>query len=215
MHRSTSFTSAGSTIIWRVCLTTPTWQRFTGRRNRTETRHYPESRRRRSGRSWAVCRRTRHSWQAARRMSRRKPPRRSARWAAGASCSRPAARSTRRPPKPTCAPSSRPRARERDAGAARAIACRARAAGRWGVTIGVFDGVHRGHQHLAGVLLERAKAEGLATVALTFNPHPRTVLRPGTAVTYLTSLEERVELLQGLGIRSEEHTSELQSRLHL
>ncbi len=71
-----------------------------------------------------------------------------------------------------------------------------------GVTIGVFDGVHRGHQHLVSVLLERAGAEGLATVALTFNPHPRAVLRPGTAITYLTSLEERVELLQGLGLDS-------------
>lgn len=71
-----------------------------------------------------------------------------------------------------------------------------------GVTIGVLDGVHRGHQHLAAVLVERARADGLATVALTFNPHPRTVLRPGTAVTYLTSLEERVELLQGLGLDS-------------
>ena len=71
-----------------------------------------------------------------------------------------------------------------------------------GVTIGVFDGVHRGHQHLIGVLLERARREGLATVALTFNPHPRTVLRPGTAITYLTSLEERVELLQGQGLDS-------------
>jgi len=70
------------------------------------------------------------------------------------------------------------------------------------VTIGVFDGVHRGHQHLIGLLLERARREGLATVALTFNPHPRTVLRPGTAVTYLTSLEERVELLQGQGLDS-------------
>ena len=40
-----------------------------------------------------------------------------------------------------------------------------------GVTIGVFDGVHRGHQHLIGVLLEHARREGLATVALTFNPH--------------------------------------------
>lgn len=71
-----------------------------------------------------------------------------------------------------------------------------------GVTIGVFDGVHRGHQHLIGVLTERARPERLATVALTFNPHPRTVLRPGTAVTYLTSLEERVELLQGQGLDS-------------
>lgn len=68
------------------------------------------------------------------------------------------------------------------------------------VTIGVFDGVHRGHQHLARLLLDHARRDGLATVAITFNPHPRTVLRPGTAITYLTSLEERVELLQGLGI---------------
>lgn len=68
------------------------------------------------------------------------------------------------------------------------------------VTIGVFDGVHRGHQHLVAGLIERARAEGLAAVALTFNPHPRTVLRPGVAVTYLTSLEERVELLQSLGL---------------
>lgn len=68
------------------------------------------------------------------------------------------------------------------------------------VTIGVFDGVHRGHQHLVGTLIERARAEDLAAVALTFNPHPRTVIRPGIAVTYLTSLEERIELLQALGL---------------
>jgi riboflavin kinase/FMN adenylyltransferase len=68
------------------------------------------------------------------------------------------------------------------------------------VTIGVFDGVHRGHQHLVAALCERARAEGLAAVALTFNPHPRTVLHPGNAVTYLTSLEERIELLQALGL---------------
>jgi riboflavin kinase/FMN adenylyltransferase len=68
------------------------------------------------------------------------------------------------------------------------------------VTIGVFDGVHRGHQHLAAVLLEQARQQQLASLALTFNPHPRTVLRPGSAVTYLTSLEERVELLQSLGL---------------
>lgn len=68
------------------------------------------------------------------------------------------------------------------------------------VTIGVFDGVHRGHQHLIAGLRERAVAEGLSTVAITFNPHPRAVLRPGFVVTYLTSLEERVELLHGLGL---------------
>lgn len=68
------------------------------------------------------------------------------------------------------------------------------------VTIGVFDGVHRGHQHLVAHLIDAARAGGLATVAVTFHPHPRAVLRPGTAITYLTSLEERVELLQGLGL---------------
>lgn len=68
------------------------------------------------------------------------------------------------------------------------------------VTIGVFDGVHLGHKHLVALLCERARADGLAAVALTFNPHPRTVIRPGTKVTYLTSLEERVELLQALGL---------------
>jgi riboflavin kinase/FMN adenylyltransferase len=68
------------------------------------------------------------------------------------------------------------------------------------VTIGVFDGVHRGHQHLAGILLESASSEGLASVAVTFNPHPRSVLRPGLAITYLTSLEERVGQLQALGL---------------
>lgn len=68
------------------------------------------------------------------------------------------------------------------------------------VTIGVFDGVHRGHQHLVARLIERARAEDLAAVALTFNPHPRTVIRPGLGITYLTSLEERVEQLQALGL---------------
>lgn len=68
------------------------------------------------------------------------------------------------------------------------------------VTLGVFDGVHRGHQHLVSTLCERARAEQLAAIALTFHPHPQTVLRPGSVVTYLTSLEERVELLQSLGL---------------
>jgi riboflavin kinase/FMN adenylyltransferase len=70
------------------------------------------------------------------------------------------------------------------------------------VTVGVFDGVHRGHRHLVGILLEAARSEGLASAAITFNPHPRAVLRPGMAVTYLTSLEERVEQLQALGLDS-------------
>jgi riboflavin kinase/FMN adenylyltransferase len=68
------------------------------------------------------------------------------------------------------------------------------------VTIGKFDGVHRGHRHLVALLKERARQQGFASVAVTLHPSPITVLRPGTLVTYLCSLEERVALLQSLGV---------------
>lgn len=68
------------------------------------------------------------------------------------------------------------------------------------VTIGKFDGVHRGHQYLVALLLERAREQGLASVVITLYPHPVTVLRPGTPITYLCSLEERVALLRSLGV---------------
>jgi riboflavin kinase/FMN adenylyltransferase len=70
------------------------------------------------------------------------------------------------------------------------------------VTIGKFDGVHRGHQHLVGLLRERAREAGLASVVVTLHPHPVSVLRPGTKITYLCSLEERVDLLRALGVDS-------------
>ena len=70
------------------------------------------------------------------------------------------------------------------------------------VTIGKFDGVHRGHQYLVSLLLHRARERGLASVVITLHPHPITVLRPGTPVTYLCSLEERVRLLQSCGASS-------------
>src|SRR5947209_2389342 len=67
-------------------------------------------------------------------------------------------------------------------------------------TIGTFDGVHRGHQFLIRLLHDRAAERGLASGAITLHPHPLTVVRPGTEVTYLTSLEERIELLRHLGL---------------
>ena len=70
------------------------------------------------------------------------------------------------------------------------------------VTIGKFDGVHRGHQHLVSSLVERARAQGLASVVVVLYPNPATVLRPGTPVTYLTSLGERLALLRRLGADS-------------
>ena len=62
------------------------------------------------------------------------------------------------------------------------------------VVIGVFDGVHRGHQ----VLLDRAKeiANGRRIIALTFDPHPVKVLAPDKAPTLLLTLADRVELLK-------------------
>ena len=62
------------------------------------------------------------------------------------------------------------------------------------VLIGVFDGVHNGHQ----LLLNRAKeiADGRNIVALTFDPHPMQVLAPDRAPTLLTTLADRVELLK-------------------
>ncbi len=68
------------------------------------------------------------------------------------------------------------------------------------VTIGKFDGVHRGHRHLVSSLLDRAQSEGLASVVVTLYPNPATVLRPGKPITYLCSLEERVALLRELGV---------------
>jgi riboflavin kinase/FMN adenylyltransferase len=68
------------------------------------------------------------------------------------------------------------------------------------ITIGNFDGVHRGHQRLVSHVIERARASGLAAGVVTLYPDPDKVLRPQQTLRYLTSLEERVELLRGLGL---------------
>ena len=68
------------------------------------------------------------------------------------------------------------------------------------LTIGVFDGVHRGHRHLIRALVEEARASGLLAGVVTFKNHPITVLRPGTRVRFLTDVSERTRLLKGLGV---------------
>ena len=72
--------------------------------------------------------------------------------------------------------------------------------GRCVVTIGVFDGVHRGHQIIIGRAVELAAEAGLPSVVLTFDPHPSEVVRPGTHPPVLTSKGHKAELLEGLGV---------------
>ena len=68
------------------------------------------------------------------------------------------------------------------------------------VTIGVFDGVHLGHQTVLKHVVESANRDGLASAAITFHPHPRQVLRPDLTTEYVTSLEDRLSLIMRTGL---------------
>jgi riboflavin kinase/FMN adenylyltransferase len=70
------------------------------------------------------------------------------------------------------------------------------------VTIGAYDGVHRGHQFVIGQLRELAARGGLASVVLTFDRHPASVVRPESAPLLLTDLEQKLELLRATGVDS-------------
>ncbi len=67
------------------------------------------------------------------------------------------------------------------------------------LTIGVLDGVHLGHQALLGRLRDEAKKRALSPGVVTLHPHPITVLRPEIAPSYLTSLEDRIQLMRAAG----------------
>ncbi|GAA0970345.1 bifunctional riboflavin kinase/FAD synthetase [Actinocorallia libanotica] len=71
--------------------------------------------------------------------------------------------------------------------------------GRSVVTIGVFDGVHRGHQKVIGRAAELAAELGLPCVVITFDPHPDEVVRPGSHPPLLSSSARRPELLAEVG----------------
>jgi len=68
------------------------------------------------------------------------------------------------------------------------------------LTIGSFDGIHRGHQHLIAQVIDRAKEIGAASALVTLHPHPKVVLRPNSALRYLSTIEERLDLLEPLGL---------------
>ncbi len=67
------------------------------------------------------------------------------------------------------------------------------------LAVGNFDGVHRGHARLIGLLKERARASGSPAIALTFDPSPAAFLRPGSAPSPLTWTDRKVELLREAG----------------
>ncbi|MEV0004517.1 bifunctional riboflavin kinase/FAD synthetase [Micromonospora sp. NPDC050980] len=77
------------------------------------------------------------------------------------------------------------------------------APGGWGrsvVTIGVFDGVHQGHQATIGHTVTRARELGVKSVVVTFDPHPAEVVRPGSHPAVLTEPARKAELIEALGV---------------
>ena len=68
------------------------------------------------------------------------------------------------------------------------------------LTIGSFDGVHRGHQHLISSVIASAERRGAASVVVTLHPHPKLVLRPDSTLSLLSTLEERLLLASQLGL---------------
>lgn len=68
------------------------------------------------------------------------------------------------------------------------------------VTLGIFDGLHLGHQKIVGRVLEKAREIGGVSCMVTFDPHPREVLASESAPDLLTSTEKKIQLVEELGI---------------
>lgn len=68
------------------------------------------------------------------------------------------------------------------------------------LTLGVFDGLHIGHQRIMETVFERAKAAGAVPTAITFDPHPRAILHPKSAPPLLQTLDQRLANFEVLGI---------------
>jgi len=69
-------------------------------------------------------------------------------------------------------------------------------------TIGNFDGVHRGHQAVLAKVVARARQLNVASLAITFDPHPARVLRPDLTLPLITPLQQKLQLLAATGIQN-------------
>ena len=68
------------------------------------------------------------------------------------------------------------------------------------LTLGVFDGLHLGHQLIMKTVVERARATGAVPTVITFDPHPRALLHPESAPPLLQTFDQKIEALGVLGI---------------
>jgi len=68
------------------------------------------------------------------------------------------------------------------------------------VTIGIFDGVHKGHQAILKKVTREAGKSNLKSVVVTFDPHPVKVLSPGAKIPFIMSLEHRIRLIKKMGV---------------
>lgn len=68
------------------------------------------------------------------------------------------------------------------------------------VTIGIFDGVHEGHQAILKKVIQEARKSRLRSVVITFDPHPVKVLSPSAEIPFLMSLEHRIRLIKKMGV---------------
>src|ERR671913_2353333 len=68
------------------------------------------------------------------------------------------------------------------------------------LTLGVFDGLHLGHQLIVSRVVERARATGAVPTVITFDPHPRAVLHPESAPPLLQTFDQKIEALGVLGV---------------
>ena len=68
------------------------------------------------------------------------------------------------------------------------------------ITIGTFDGVHKGHQKIIDAMKKESKKNNGDTVIITFHPHPRKIIEENTPLELINTLDEKINLLENLGI---------------